>query len=223
MTGGNAIMPEVNKIRAQTPKGYWTQDWHPVGHCSLASTHGRQPFTKVWMKEGQIVGEYAEDQTENDAPIKGAIIQMLWTDHGVQDTEDAQMHPDLIIPAGDLILQKGKNPLVDSYSCVWENDRITRPRFDNGETLPDQLRTDGIDTVIVSGLALDVCVADSAVHLKEEGFRVIVVLSACAAITPEGKAATLKRFADAGVEVVEKPENLVAYLAAKPSAPSLEI
>src|SRR5262245_42346398 len=90
VAGGNAIMEKINAIRAQTEKGYWTQDWHPPGHSSFASTHGRDPFTLVWLKEGQVVGDVVEGE---DGP-EGATVQMLWTDHGVQGMEEAKLHPD---------------------------------------------------------------------------------------------------------------------------------
>lgn len=195
VNGGNAIVPIVNDIRAKTQKGYWTQDWHPPGHSSFASTHGRPPFTSVWLKEGKIAADFVEGQKGPE----GAIRQLLWTDHGVQGTAEAELHPGLVHPASDPVLQKGNNPLVDSYSCVFENDKITRPRFKDGMTLPDRLRADGIDTVLLTGIALDVCVADGACDLKDEGFRVIVVLDATAAISPAGQRATLERFKEKGI------------------------
>lgn len=210
--GGNAIMANINAIRAKTKRGYWTQDWHPAGHSSFASTHGRPPFTQVWLKDGAIVADFKEGQQGPE----GATLQMLWTDHGIQGTTEAALHPDLTIPQGDLILQKGKNKLVDSYSCVFENDKKTRPRFDNGKTLPEQLRADGVDTVILSGLALDVCVRDGALDLKREGFRVIVALDAAAAISPAGKAQTLELFKQHGVEVMRVAD--LPYLGCSPAA-----
>lgn len=215
VTGGYAIMPKINEIRSKTEKGYWTQDWHPPGHSSFASTHGREPFTMIWLKDGQDVGDYVEGEQGPE----GAIPQMLWTDHGVQGTEEAKLHPVLHIPEGDLVLRKGNNPLIDSYSCVFENDKKTRPTFDNGRTLPEQLRADGIDTVVLSGLALDVCVRDGAVDLKREGFRVVVVIDAAAAITPEGRTATLAKFAELGIETTTV-EELDSFFDAAPPMPA---
>lgn len=191
VAGGNAIMPLINQIRAMTDKGYWTQDWHPAGHSSFASTHGLPPFTSVPLLNGQIV----------PAGTPGAIEQLLWTDHGIQGTPEAELHPTLKVPAGDLVLKKGTNPLIDSYSCVQEADKKTNPRFDNGNTLVEQLKADGIDTVVVSGIALDVCVRDGALDLKAKGIRVVVVLDATAAISPAGQQDTLAKFKAAGVEV----------------------
>lgn len=196
VSGGNAIMPAINHIRSKTVKGYWTQDWHPEGHVSLASTHGRAPFTMAWIKNGQIVAEHEE----GGAGPEGAILQMFWPDHGIRNTTEAELHPALDIPPGDLVMKKGVNLHIDSYSCVFENDKVTRPCFGNGRTLPEQLRLDGVDTVVISGIALDVCVRDGALDMKKEGFRVIVLTDATAAITPQGRADTLEQFARAGVE-----------------------
>ena len=199
--GGNAIMPGINEIRAKTEKGYWTQDWHPPNHCSFASNHkGREPFDKVWIKNGNIVGEISNPDNPGEPPEDGAIVQILWPDHAIQGTQEAELHPDLKIPEDDMIVKKGDNPNIDSYSCVFENDAVTRPAFENGNTVPEQLRKDGIDTVVLSGLALDVCVAYSACDMADEGFRVIVIEDATSAISEEGKRKTLDRFSEKGVE-----------------------
>ena len=120
VAGGNGIMPVINTLRPLFNKGYWTQDWHPAGHSSFASTHGLPPFTNVFLLNGKIV----------DESTPGAVKQLLWTDHGVQGTKEAELHPGLNVPADDLVMKKGINPLVDSYSCVFENDKKTRPVFD---------------------------------------------------------------------------------------------
>ncbi|MAM34225.1 MAG: nicotinamidase [Micavibrio sp.] len=215
VSGGHQIMPKLNELRSKSTKGYWTQDWHPIGHSSFASTHGREPFTKVWLENGQIVADY-DDNAE--AP-KNAVLQILWPDHGIQGTEEAALHPILHVPSDDMILRKGNNPNIDSYSCVFENDKKTQPRFENGMTLPEQLREDGITTVVMGGLALDVCVRDGALDLKKEGFDVVVVLDASAAISSEGKMAAIKDFLNEGIYVCYSDE-LDSYFHPSQHAPA---
>lgn len=208
--GGHEIMPMINKLRSLTRYGYWTKDWHPRGHCSFAQTHDRKPFTKVWMKDGEIIKDY---EGETSAPEKGAVFQTLWPVHGVQGTNDAALHPDLCVPETDPVLEKGTDPEIDAYSAVWKNDRQGRPKFPNGRSLVGQLRHDGVDTVVVCGLAMDVCVADTACDLADENFRTIVIGDATSAISKEGEEKTRKRFQRHGVEIVciDKLEDMFEF------------
>ena len=158
------------------------------------------------------------DSDNAEAP-KNAVLQILWPDHGIQGTEEAALHPILHVPSDDMILRKGNNPNIDSYSCVFENDKKTQPRFENGMTLPEQLREDGITTVVMGGLALDVCVRDGALDLKKEGFDVVVVLDASAAISSEGKMAAIKDFLNEGIYVCYSDE-LDSYFHPSQHAPA---
>lgn len=155
-----------------------TQDWHPADHKSFASNHeGATPFTVITMPYGE---------------------QVLWPDHCVQGTDGAALNlPDNVLDAAVTVIRKGTNPNIDSYSAFLENDKTT------STGLEAWLRAKGVDTVIVAGLALDYCVAFSAIDASTAGFRVIVPLDACRGIDAHGCEAQIAAMRSAGVEVVD--------------------
>jgi nicotinamidase/pyrazinamidase len=136
-----------------------TQDWHPKGHSSFASTHKGDPFTTIKLGYG--------DQT-------------LWPDHCVQGTKGAEFHRDLVARDSEVILRKGFRKEIDSYSAFYENDRATKTGL-NG-----YLRDRGLKRLFMCGLATDFCVAWSALDGRREGFPIIVVEDACRAIDLNG-------------------------------------
>jgi nicotinamidase/pyrazinamidase len=177
---GEAVIPVINRLRTEfkTRMRVISKDAHPLGHSSFASTHGRQPFERVWLKDGKIVAEY-----EKDVPgPEGAILQTLWTDHGMDGTVDGDFHPDLVIDESDRIIKKGTNPLIDSYSAFYENDGQSRPVFANGKTLTETFKEAGITTIVITGLAYDFCVGFSALDAVKDGFNVIIVKDATRSI-----------------------------------------
>jgi nicotinamidase/pyrazinamidase len=136
-----------------------TQDWHPRGHSSFASSHpGAAPMQVVDMPYGP---------------------QVLWPDHCIQGTPGAAFHRDLRTD-GDLIIRKGYNPAIDSYSAFFENDHTTPTGFEG------YLRTRGITTLTMVGLALDFCVNYSAVDATKLGFDVTVRTLLSRAIDVDG-------------------------------------
>lgn len=171
---GDAIVPVVNQLIAQYDHVVLTQDWHPVGHHSFASTHqGRQPFDSISMDYGE---------------------QTLWPDHCIQGTTGAAFHPDLNQDRAELIVRKGYRAQIDSYSAFAENDRTT------STGLAGYLRDRGIERVVMCGLATDYCVAWSALDARRLGFACEVVLPACRAIDPDGSLVqALADMKDAGV------------------------
>jgi len=153
--GGDQIVGGINALRAGFQTVVVTQDWHPAGHSSFASSHpGKQPFDNVDMPYG---------------------AQVLWPDHCVQGSDGAAFHPDLNVQTTDLVLQKGTSPAIDSYSGFFENDHTTRPRFADGSTLTDSLRARGITDLVLVGLAYDFCVGWHALDARREGFGVTVL------------------------------------------------
>ncbi|GAA6188423.1 bifunctional nicotinamidase/pyrazinamidase [Litorivita sp. NS0012-18] len=174
VAGGDEIVAPVNALMAQFDAVVLTQDWHPAGHSSFASSHkGKAPFEMIDMPYGP---------------------QVLWPDHCVQASQGAQFHPQLDTARADLIIRKGYNPAIDSYSAFFENDRATPTGLEG------YLRTRAITRLTMVGLALDFCVNYSAVDAARLGFDVTVRQSLCRAIDMDGSlAAALEGMKAAGV------------------------
>ena len=171
---GDAIIPRVNGLMDAFGAVVLTQDWHPQGHSSFASSHaGKAPFESVQMAYGE---------------------QTLWPDHCVQGSNGAAFHPALRTDPADLVIRKGFRPGIDSYSAFFENDRSTPTGLDG------YLRSRGISSVTFAGLATDYCVAFSALDAARLGFKTTVLLGACRGIDLGGSLATMiARMRDAGV------------------------
>lgn len=176
VAGGDEIVAGINAVMGDFDTVILTQDWHPAGHSSFASRHGAAPMSLIDMPYGP---------------------QVLWPDHCVQGSQGAQFHADLAIDRADLILRKGYNPAIDSYSAFFENDHETPTG------LAGYLRTRGITRLSMVGLATDFCVNYSAVDAAKLGFDVTVQMDLCRAIDFEGslEAATNNMIA-AGVSLV---------------------
>ena len=177
VAGGDDIVPIVNRMIAENENVVLTQDWHPAGHSSFASTHdGKQPFETIDMPYGP---------------------QTLWPDHCVQGTKGAQFHPDLVWTRAELIIRKGFRKTIDSYSAFFENDHKTPTG------LGGYLKERGIGSITLVGLATDFCVAYSALDARKLGIEVTVELDACRGIDHGGSlAAMTARMQEAGVELV---------------------
>lgn len=172
--GGDTIVAGINALMADFAAVILTQDWHPSGHSSFASSHpGRAPLEMVTMPYGP---------------------QVLWPDHCVHGTGGAAFHPALDTDRADLIIRKGMNPALDSYSAFFENDRTTPTGLDG------YLRSRGIDQLTMVGLATDFCVHYSAVDAAKLGYRVRVAQELCRAIDLGGSlAAAQTAMRDCGV------------------------
>ncbi len=157
VAGGDAIVPLINQLlQDRFTTAFATQDWHPPGHGSFASTHpGARAYDTVQMPYGP---------------------QMLWPDHAVQGTSNADLHPWLAQHRLRMILRKGMDPAIDSYSAFQENDRAT------STGLAGWLRDRGCRRLFLCGLATDFCVAWSARDAVEHGFEVVVIEDACRGI-----------------------------------------
>ena len=160
---GDEILPVVNALARHFANVVLTQDWHPRGHLSFASSHpGRQPFDRIRLPYGE---------------------QILWPEHCVQGTPGAALHADLDVPHAQLVVRKGYHPHVDSYSAFVEADAK------HATGLAGYLRERNISRVFLAGLATDFCVAWSAVDGRSAGFEVIVIEEACRAIDTSGSLA----------------------------------
>lgn len=171
--GGDEVVAPINAMMGDFDAVVLTQDWHPAGHSSFASSHpGGEPFGMIDMAYGP---------------------QVLWPDHCVQGTDGAAFHPGLRTD-GDLIIRKGFNPAIDSYSAFFENDHETPTGLEG------YLHTRGIDRLTMAGLATDFCVHYSAVDAARLGFNVTVRMEACRAIDLDGSlAAAVAAMKAAGV------------------------
>ena len=174
---GDAIIPLINRLIGEFDHVVLTQDWHPAGHSSFASSHpGHQPFMTIEMPYG---------------------TQTLWPDHCVQGTKGGEFHKDLEWTKAELVIRKGFRTGIDSYSAFFENDRTTPTG------LAGYLRERGLHDLTFVGIATDFCVAYSALDAMAAGFSATVQLDACRAIDLDGSLAMmLGKMAQAGVKLV---------------------
>jgi len=174
---GEEIVPLINALARRFKHVVLTQDWHPPGHISFASSHpGTKPFEVIDLPYGK---------------------QVLWPEHCVQGTDGAKLHPKLDIPHAQLIIRKGFRQDVDSYSAFLEADRKTTTG------LAGYLRERGLTRVFCAGLATGFCVAWSALDARTSSFDALVIEDACRAIDTQGSlAAAWKEMLAAGVERV---------------------
>ncbi|THF56305.1 bifunctional nicotinamidase/pyrazinamidase [Ollibium composti] len=177
VVGGDEIVPLVNDLIRHADHVVMTQDWHPAGHSSFASSHaGRQPFETIDMPYGP---------------------QTLWPDHCIQGSAGSDFHSGLAWTKAELVIRKGFRAAIDSYSAFFENDHKTPTG------LAGYLRERGIGAVTFAGLATDFCVAYSALDAVTQGFEATVRLDACRGIDLNGSVeAMLKRMREAGVRLV---------------------
>jgi nicotinamidase/pyrazinamidase len=178
---GDEVVSVINRLTPRFRHVVLTQDWHPRGHISFASSHaGRRPFERIRVAYGE---------------------QVLWPDHCVPGTPGAELHPDLDRLSADLVLRKGSDPAIDSYSAFYENDHRT------STGLAGYLRERGCRRLFLAGLATDFCVQYSALDARREGFEVAVVEDGVRGIDLDGSvAAAWERMTAAGVRRVRETE-----------------
>ena len=172
--GGDEIVHIVNRLAHGFKHVVMTQDWHPAGHSSFASSHpDNEAYSMIDMPYGP---------------------QTLWPDHCIQNTDGAAFRSDLDIPHAELIIRKGFRSAIDSYSAFFENDHKTPTG------LGGYLKERGFEKVVCVGLAFDFCVRYSAEDAKALGFETEVIEAACRSIDLNGSAAaTRKSLAERGV------------------------
>ena len=177
VAGGNEIVSHINKEMAKYDCVVLTQDWHPKGHSSFATSHeGKNPLELIKMPYGD---------------------QVLWPDHCVQGSKGAEFHPDLNIEQANAIIRKGSNPFIDSYSAFFENDRKTPTGLDG------YFKSLEIEKINLVGLATDFCVNYSAQDAANLGYKVSVLEKMCRAIDLNGSLAAAKsEMQDCGVEFI---------------------
>ena len=157
---GDEVIPVINAVAKAFRNVVLTQDWHPPGHISFASSHpGKAPFETIELPYGR---------------------QILWPDHCVQGTMSAALHAELDIPHAQLIIRKGYNPAVDSYSAFFEADGKLKTGLES------YLASRGIHTIFIAGLATDFCVLWTATDARKLGLAVYVIEDACRGIDTQG-------------------------------------
>ncbi len=158
-----AVLPVVNGLMRDFRHVILTQDWHPPGHVSFASSHpGRPVFSRVILPHGE---------------------QVLWPDHCIEETHGAEFHPSLHVPAHATVVRKGVHAGMDSYSAFFENDRTTPVGLDA------LLRSRGVKEIVLAGLATDYCILHTALDARGLGYEVTVVESGCRGIDLNGSVA----------------------------------
>ena len=153
---GDRIVPVINRVLSLFAHGFATQDWHPADHRSFASAHpGRAPYDIVDLSYGK---------------------QVLWPDHGVAGAAETAIHSVIDQTKIDVIIRKGTNVALDSYSAFFENDRTTATGLDGW------LRQRGFRHLYLCGLATDFCVGWSAEDAARLGYQVTIIEDACRGI-----------------------------------------
>ena len=175
---GDAVVPVINRLAERFDHVVLTQDWHPAGHSSFATSHpGAAAFSTVTMPYGP---------------------QTLWPDHCIQGTPGAAFHPQLATDKAELVIRKGFRAAIDSYSAFFENDRQTPTG------LAGYLRERGLARIVMVGLATDYCVHYSALDARRLGFETAVVLAGCRAIDLAGSLpSATAAMREAGVTLVD--------------------
>ncbi len=175
---GDAVVPVINGLIESFDDVVLTQDWHPPGHSSFASSHpGKAPLEVIEADYGP---------------------QVLWPDHCVQGTDGAAFHPGLAVDRTQLVVRKGFRQAIDSYSAFKENDQKT------STGLAGALRERGFRRVFACGLATDFCVKWSALDARAAGFKVVLIEAASRGIDLDGSlAAARTELAAAGVALID--------------------
>ena len=175
---GDNVIEAIHRIAPRFEHIILTQDWHPPHHTSFATSHpGKNPFEQIELSYG---------------------LQTLWPEHCIQNSKGADFHPALHLPQAELILRKGFDPRIDSYSAFFENDRTTPTG------LAGYLEERGLTRVFFAGLAYDFCVGYSALDARRLGLPAFILRDACRAIDLNGSVARIEaEFANAGVAVIE--------------------
>lgn len=154
---GDTVIPIINRLIPLVDAVFATRDWHPTDHVSFAETH-----------PGRVVGD--------TIVLPDGGEQMLWPVHCVQDTPGGQIHPDLAIPPGVVVVDKGTDPTVDSYSGFFDNRRGA------ATGLADLVTAGAPDRVLIAGLATDYCVQATVIDACRLGLPVTVVADGCRAV-----------------------------------------
>lgn len=177
---GDQILPKINALIPKMDLVVATQDWHPEGHSSFASSHrGQQPFDEI---------------------TKNSQTQILWPDHCIQGSRGAKFSEALHSNPIEAIFRKGTDPEIDSYSGFYDNNH------QKTTGLEAYLKGKGIDQIFVTGLAGDVCVYFTALDGLKEGFGVTVIRDACMPLDHDKFNRQLKELGEKGARIKKADE-----------------
>jgi nicotinamidase/pyrazinamidase len=187
---GHAALQVINRLRVEAKFDViaLSQDWHPSNHLSFVDNHADNPNAKLFEPM------YVASCNCN---------QMMWPRHCVQNSFGSQFHVDLLRDPSDLLVQKGQNPDIDSYSAFFDNNRAAQTPLDA------LLKSHGVTEVFVSGLALDYCVGFTALDAISLGYKTSVIMDAARGVSPASIASMVDRLQTAGVQLIQS-QSLIA-------------
>lgn len=194
---GADVVPLINKVIENKELAFkavvYTLDWHPADHISFVDNkHLRKSHfnSKKNLEGAQVFDEVSFDVGGQERP------QVLWPRHCQQNSDGADFHPDLILTSNRIVIKKGVDPNVDSYSGFWDNAKLS------ATGLEEQLKAASIDTVYICGIATDVCVKATVLDAIDLDFETYVVEDACRGVSDEGISGAFKEMKSRGAKVI---------------------
>eukprot|EP01024_Parvocaulis_polyphysoides_P014124 TRINITY_DN1568_c1_g1_i1.p1 TRINITY_DN1568_c1_g1~~TRINITY_DN1568_c1_g1_i1.p1 ORF type:complete len:326 (+),score=54.58 TRINITY_DN1568_c1_g1_i1:83-979(+) len=203
----NEIIPLINQIRNQDEEFYdivvHSQDWHPPAHVSFFSAHQGtldHSCTPDCTEQSTTPKKCRKAELFKPFTLQTCSEQMLWPDHCIQNTHGSQFAPGLITEKTDILIKKGKQQNVDSYSAFFDNDGVSKTELDS------ILKRNEITTIVMVGLALDYCVGFSAIDARKLGFEVFVVENATRGVSLESVEQRKDEMVEAGVKIINSEQ-----------------
>lgn len=201
VTEGDQVIPLINNIRSEFKADLslvvLSQDWHCSDHISFASQHkgARKVIQLLYDKSGSLC-----DENNSCTEVAYNLTQHLWPDHCVINTPSANFSHNLVHEPSDLVVRKGYNCKVDSYSAFYDNGGFRHTE------LHDKLQEAGIDALIITGLARDFCVYYTAMDAKKLGYETYVVLDATRPVTKTTGDSAVADMKIKGIQIIESPD-----------------
>lgn len=200
VTEGDLVIPIINEIRQNYDSLFslvvFSQDWHCDNHVSFASQHSRKNPYDTTVLQYNSTGNLCESTC--DAQYN--ITQVLWPDHCIKNTADAEFASNITRESSDVVVQKGYHCKIDSYSAFFDNGEFSQTELNT------KLKEKNVETVIIVGLALDYCVYYTAKDAKRLGYKVYVVKDATRAVATATSESALQDMKERGVNIVQSSQ-----------------
>ncbi|XP_070552535.1 uncharacterized protein [Ptychodera flava] len=197
---GSEVLPVINKLLEEElfDVVVYTKDWHPADHISFFENVKERNI----HPSSPIQGEDAKmfDTVKFAGPNDLVCEQTLWPTHCVQGTWGAELHQNLKIVDDAVVINKGTNPDIDSYSAFWDNMKQSQT------SLVEELKARRVTDIYVCGLAVDICVAFTSLDGVEHGYRTVVIEDAVRGIDCDGIKTRKKKMKDAGCVFVKSAD-----------------